>query len=300
MQWPEIALVVLIVVHIIVCVLIFLGIQFRILKVRKLMFWVALLMPVWGPALVLALHIQIALKQSNKTEVGVEKFQVASELYKGIKQDTSRTPGFTVSMEEALIVNTPKERRSLIMDILNDNPQAYVEFLKMAGNNEDTEVVHYAVTAMVQISKENDQILWELEQKYAQAPNDLDTIMTYCGFLWHCLDQGLMQGQVERMNRNLFDTLIHKKSSWILRISPTISAASKTAWLWETIPKPMRCLNLRENSGHEVRICCYSKYNTWRICSGPTRSRRCWMNWKQTALTYPIKQKRRSHFGEDK
>ena len=38
MQWPEIALVVLIVVHIIVCVLIFLGIQFRILKVRKLMF----------------------------------------------------------------------------------------------------------------------------------------------------------------------------------------------------------------------------------------------------------------------
>lgn len=211
MQWPEIALVVLIVVHIIVCVLIFLGIQFRILKVRKLMFWVALLMPVWGPALVLALHIQIALKQSNKTEVGVEKFQVASELYKGIKQDTSRTPGFTVSMEEALIVNTPKERRSLIMDILNDNPQAYVEFLKMAGNNEDTEVVHYAVTAMVQISKENDQILWELEQKYAQAPNDLDTIMTYCGFLWHCLDQGLMQGQVERMNRNLFDTLIHKK-----------------------------------------------------------------------------------------
>ena len=50
-----------------------------------------------------------------------------------------------------------------------------------------------------------------LEQKYAQAPNDLDTIMTYCGFLWHCLDQGLMQGQVERMNRNLFDTLIHKK-----------------------------------------------------------------------------------------
>ena len=68
MQWPEIALVVLIVAHIIVCVLIFLGIQFRILKVRKLMFWVALLMPVWGPALVLALHIQIALKQSNKTE----------------------------------------------------------------------------------------------------------------------------------------------------------------------------------------------------------------------------------------
>ncbi len=211
MPWYEIAFIVLLILHILCCAAIFLGIQFRLLKVRRPVFWIALLMPVWGPLLVLALHTQTFFKRSGVAEVGVEKFEVESELYKGIALDAGLDPDSTVSIEEALIVNTPKERRNLIMDILNDNPQSYVDFLKMAGNNEDTEVVHYAVTAMVQISKENDQILWDLEQKYAQSPDDLELISIYCDFLWHCLAQGLMEGQVERMNRNLFDTLIHKK-----------------------------------------------------------------------------------------
>ncbi len=218
MLWYEVVFLILVLLHLLCCVLIFLGIQFRILKVRKLMVLVALFLPFWGELLVLILHFQILCKQTDRSSVGVEKFQVESELYKGIVQDDSRSSGSTVSMEEALIVNTPKERRALIMDILNDNPKAYVEFLKMAGNNNDTEVVHYAVTAMVQIAKENDQTLWELEQKYVQDPENLTNLTTYCDFLWHCLEQGLMQGQVEQMNRNLFDTLIRNK----IRLAPAL------------------------------------------------------------------------------
>lgn len=218
MLWYEVVFLILMLLHLLCCVLIFLGIQFRVLKVRKLMVLVALFLPLWGELLVLILHFQILFKQTDRSDVGVEKFQVESELYKGIVQDDNRSSGSTVSMEEALIVNTPKERRALIMDILNDNPKAYVEFLKMAGNNNDTEVVHYAVTAMVQIAKENDQALWELEQKYTQDPENLDNLATYCDFLWHCLEQGLMQGQVEQMNRNLFDTLIRNK----IRLGPAL------------------------------------------------------------------------------
>ena len=218
MLWYEVVFLVLLLLHLICCVLIFLGIQLRVLKVRKLMVPVALCLPLWGELLVLALHLQILCKQTDRSKVGVEKFQVESELYKGIEHDDSRASGSTVSMEEALIVNTPKERRALIMDILSDDPKAYVEFLKMAGDNNDTEVVHYAVTAMVQIAKENDQMLWELEQQYAQDPENLSNLTTYCNFLWHCLEQGLMQGQVEQMNRNLFDALIRNK----IRLAPAL------------------------------------------------------------------------------
>ena len=218
MLWYNVVFLILVLLHLLCCVLIFLGIQFRILKVRKLMVLVALFLPLWGELLVLILHFQILCKQTDRSNVGVEKFQVESELYKGIVQDDSHSSTSTVSMEEALIVNTPKERRALIMDILNDNPKAYVEFLKMAGNNNDTEVVHYAVTAMVQIAKENDQTLWELEQKYVQDREDLPTLTMYCDFLWHCLEQGLMQGQVEQMNRNLFGTLIRNK----IRLAPAL------------------------------------------------------------------------------
>lgn len=218
MLWYNVVFLILVLLHLLCCVLIFLGIQFQILKVRRLMVLVALFLPLWGELLVLILHFQILCKQTDRSNVGVEKFQVESELYKGIVQDDSHSSTSTVSMEEALIVNTPKERRALIMDILNDNPKAYVEFLKMAGNNNDTEVVHYAVTAMVQIAKENDQTLWELEQKYVQDREDLPTLTMYCDFLWHCLEQGLMQGQVEQMNRNLFGTLIRNK----IRLAPAL------------------------------------------------------------------------------
>ena len=42
-------------------------------------------------------------------------------------------------------------RRELIMNVLNDNPEEYVELLKQARMNEDVEVVHYAITAMVEV-----------------------------------------------------------------------------------------------------------------------------------------------------
>ena len=97
------------------------------------------------------------------------------------------------------------------MDVLNENPREYVEFLQKAGNNDDTEVVHYAVTAMVEISKENDYTLQKLEAEHIAHPDDLGILTEYCDFLWSCLSQNLMQGQVEVMNRELFSQLMQKK-----------------------------------------------------------------------------------------
>lgn len=198
--------------HLIICLLILLGIRFRILSVHKYMFFVALLLPFWGVLIVLILHFQIAFDADHRAEIGVEKLTLESELYRSITVDDKKA-GMTVPIEEALIINSARERRSLIMDVLNDHPGDYVEFLQKAGNNDDTEVVHYAVTAMVEISKENDYMLQKLEASHAANPDDMDVLTQYCDFLWNCLSQNLMQGQVEAMNRELFSQLMQKKLS---------------------------------------------------------------------------------------
>ena len=202
---------ILAVLHLVCCLLVFFGIRLGILKVHKSMFFVSLLLPFWGLLLVLILHFQIAFDADDSIDVGVEKMKLESELYKSVTVDDKKVADSTVPIEEALLINSAGERRSIIMDVLNDNPKEYVEFLQKAGNNDDTEVVHYAVTAMVEISKENDYRLQELERKYSLYPDDNDVLCEYTEFWWSCLSQNLMQGQVEVLNRELFSTLMNKK-----------------------------------------------------------------------------------------
>ena len=197
-------------VHMILCLLIFLGIRFRVLSVHKYMFFVALLLPFWGILIVLLLHFHIGFNPSGTKEIGIDQLKLESEIYRSVAPDDKHADR-TVPIEEALLIDSAKERRSLIMDVLNDNPGEYVEFLRKAGNNDDTEIVHYAVTAMVEISKENDYMLQKLETAYSSDPNNISVLTEYCDFLWSCLSQNLMQGQVEVMNRELFSQLMNKK-----------------------------------------------------------------------------------------
>ncbi len=197
-------------IHLFCCMLIFNGILFGILRVPRYLFFVGCFLPVWGELIVLVYHFRLS-RQEGKSVVVSEKNLTESEVYRSIPLEEKQNIHNTVSIEEALIVNNALERRELIMDILIDNPKEYISFLQKAGNNDDTEVVHYAVTAMVEISKENDEMLMKLEQLHEEEPENADILSDYCDFLWHCLEQNLMQGQVELMNRALFHELAAKK-----------------------------------------------------------------------------------------
>lgn len=203
--------IILIVIHILLSVFTFLGAQFKFLHVHKYMFFVALCLPFWGFLAVMFLHFEVVLKQDDTIAVGVQKMKLDSVLYKGITVEEKKNDDSLVAIEEALLINSPKERREIIMDVLNDNPKEYIEFLQKAGNNEDPEVVHYAVTAMVEISKENDYVLQKLGREYAKNPDDIDVLTRYCDFLWIILEQNLLSGQVELMNRNLYSQLVSQK-----------------------------------------------------------------------------------------
>ena len=203
----------LLAVHVMINLLLWMGIRFRILKVHPYMSVVALLLPFWGVLIVLVVQFRIFFRIKNNIDIGVDKLKLESELYRSITVDEKKVAANTVPIEEALVVNSARERRSIIMDVLNDNPVEYISFLRKAGNNEDTEVVHYAVTAMVEISKENDYKLQEFERQHAMNPENLTILDEYTGFLWSCLTQNLMQGQVEVLNRELYSDLMQKKTA---------------------------------------------------------------------------------------
>jgi hypothetical protein len=202
--------IILAAIHVFICILIFVGMQCGVLNVQKYMFIIALLLPFFGTLIVLILHFQIGFDPESIAELDSNKAGLESNLYQNLTVDEKRA-GTAVPIEEALILNSAREKRGIIMDVLNEDPRAYVDLLQKAGNNDDTEVVHYAVTAMVEISKENDYALQRFEAEHAANPGDLRILTEYCNFLWSCLEQDLMQGQVEVMNRELFSQLTREK-----------------------------------------------------------------------------------------
>ena len=224
----------LILLHIVCCVLVWLGIKTHLLKVKKYLMALVIFVPFWGTVCVLLLHLQMLTRRDNRIEPGVEKLRVNEEIYKNIFQAVSDTDKKIVPLEEALLINEPGVRRELIMDVLNDDPEEYMDLLKQARMNEDVEVVHYAITAMVELSKEYDFRLQKMEKLYAASPDDPEILEQYCDFMEEYLKvkttlstcvrlfQNLMKTgdyvQVEEI-LGLMDQKWHRKEEfWILKI----------------------------------------------------------------------------------
>ncbi len=203
--------IIMLVIHIVICVLIWLGIRTGCLKVKMYMLPLAVFVPVWGPICVLLIHIRIFSGARQTKGLGVEKLQVNEEIYKNMFQASEEDDKDVVPLEEALLLDDPSRRKELIMDILNDNPEEYVELLRQARMNEDVEVVHYAITALVELSKEYDFRLQKIEKKYLDTPDDPAILEEYCDFLREYLSQGFMEKQMEQIQRNQYTRLLQKQ-----------------------------------------------------------------------------------------
>ena len=90
-----------------------------------------------------------------------------TEAFIAPKEESDRN---IVPLEEVLLIDEAAMRRDLIMNVLNDDPENYIDMLKQARMNDDVEVVHYAITGMVELSKEYESRLQKIEYRYAKEP----------------------------------------------------------------------------------------------------------------------------------
>lgn len=209
--------VILLILHLIGCILIYIGIELRILTVKRYLMPFVILVPVSGMICCLLLHFQLFLHLGNKTAPGVEKMKNDQDIYRSIVAEYKDQQQAIIPLEEALIINDAKTRRNLIMDVLNDHPENYLDVLLQARMNEDVDVVHYATTSMVELSKSYDEQLRQLESKRVQNPNDDAILEQYCIFLKSYLKQGIATGKIqqerrERYSKLLEQRLIHQKT----------------------------------------------------------------------------------------
>ena len=186
---------VLLTVHLVVCGGLWLLARARTLEVEGYFVPVMLLVPLWGPLCVLLLHMSNRLTGECSREQMLGKLRINEEIHKNILVADDEGKEAIVPLEEALLVNSPAQKRKLILSVLTDDPAGYYDLLQQARMDNDSEVVHYASTALSQITKEADLKLQKQEQRYASAPDDAAVREEYCDYLESYLESGFVQGK---------------------------------------------------------------------------------------------------------
>lgn len=205
-----VAVLLFFVLHLIVCVVLWVLVASELLPVRGDLFPFMLLVPVWGPLTAVLLCVQRALRGDSLKASTLEALAIEDERHRGMSAPTDDDRE-VVPLEEALIVNDAPERRRLILSVLTDDPEGYLSLLQTASLNDDSEVAHYAATAVAQISKEADLKLQRLEQAFKADPSSPERLDEYCDFLGSYIESGLVEGRAEEIQRRQHLALLKRR-----------------------------------------------------------------------------------------
>lgn len=200
---------VLLLIHMLVCLVLSTLVKLGMLPVRGHMLPAMVLVPLWGPLLLVLCARGEAFGDALEDGT-LESLRLNDEIRRGMQVQVREGDAGVVPLEEALIVNDPSDRRRLMLSMLTDDPDAYLAQLQAAKLNDDVEVAHYAATAVAQISKESDLKLQQLERAFKTDPS-AQNLDAYCDYLGEYLASGLAEGRVEQIQRQQYARLLARR-----------------------------------------------------------------------------------------
>lgn len=200
---------VLLLIHMLVCLVLSTLVKLGMLPVRGHMLPAMVLVPLWGPLLLVLCARGEAFGDALEDGT-LESLRLNDEIRRGMQVQVREGDAGVVPLEEALIVNDPSDRRRLMLSMLTEDPDAYLAQLQAAKLNDDVEVAHYAATAVAQISKESDLKLQQLERAFKTDPST-EYLDAYCDYLGEYLASGLAEGRVEQIQRQQYARLLARR-----------------------------------------------------------------------------------------
>lgn len=198
----------LILIHLLICLFVYLGMRAGLMKSGTFVLAFVVLVPVWGILCLIFLEARLRGKQEVREEVGIEKMKINDEIYRSILVDEDNARDLVVPLEEALLINRPKERRDLMMEIMYSGAGQYVTQLKDARMNDDTEVVHYATTALVEIQKDYDLKFQKLDMEYKENPDREGLVQEYLTLLEDYIGSGVLEGNMLDVQERRYSELL--------------------------------------------------------------------------------------------
>ena len=162
-------LLVCLLIHALVCLGVYLCRRAEILKISSQAFPLVALVPVWGLLAAATAEWNTRRHKSGAKLIDLEDLHINDYRLLGIEEESTQMP--VVPLEEAFLINDAATRRRLMVEILRQDPNQYIQLLQQARLNDDIEVTHYASTAMMEVQREYEIDLQRCERRLAEEPD---------------------------------------------------------------------------------------------------------------------------------
>ena len=158
-----------------------------------------LLLPLWGPVCALIAQMHYLGGEKADEEPAYGRFGITDQVYRNIHMEEGGVDDI-LPMEDVLADGSPAQRRDLLLSVLHTGPEPFVRPLRVAGVNDDTEVVHYAVTALVELRSEFAQRIAGMEKRFQERPADGRILLEYADLDEEYIRSGIPENN-ERLER---------------------------------------------------------------------------------------------------
>ena len=123
-------------IHLAICLLIFILMKLGMLKVDSLMMIIVLCIPFWGALCAVIITLMIRLGKDG-TKTGDLELMRSNLLDQSLLPRQEAESDNIVPLEDALIMNDPTVRRSVMMDVLMTDVKKYIPVINQARMNDD-------------------------------------------------------------------------------------------------------------------------------------------------------------------
>ena len=202
---------ILLLIHLIVCAIVFLLIKGDFLRVSMQLFPLVLFHPVWGVIMVVKADRYLKHKKTGTREFHLDRLGLGESDYRIVAMSDDVNEQSVVPLEEAFVVNDQETRRKLMIDVLQRDPEHYIQLLQKARENEDIEVTHYATTAIMEIQRDFELQIKRTEEAFHEAPDEQKAVEEHLFAIRDYIKSGLMQDSLLYMQRQRLDHVITKR-----------------------------------------------------------------------------------------
>ena len=197
-----IAIIIYLVLHVIICVLLYIGVHSHFLKFSEQIVPIVFLVPVAGVIMALCADFDSRTYRVGSKPIALEEIHAGLEDFRMNKPNIDTGEKEILPLEEAMAVNDQSTRRRLVLDILRQDTASYTKLLLEATLDDDIEVSHYASTALMELQREHELAVQKADAALKEDPDNPQKQIKKM----HALEDMLGSGMVDEEIRYVFLT----------------------------------------------------------------------------------------------